>query len=97
MTKQRLLETSENPDSNTISAEQIRRAARTSTYVFLLHLRSLENAKNVERERERDETLSLFSQSDRVVYLGTIACLREFFFSQVPSLWISSPLRIVLR
>jgi len=67
MTKQRLLETSENPDSNTISAEQIRRAARTSTYVFLLHLRSLENAKNVERERERDrwDTLSVFTIGPR--------------------------------
>lgn len=49
----RLLEMSENPDSSTISTERISRAARTSSYVFLLYLRSPENAKNVERERER--------------------------------------------
>lgn len=58
---------SENPDSSTICAERIPRAARTSTYVFLLHLCSPENAKNVERERERDrwDTLSVFTIGPR--------------------------------
>lgn len=45
------LETSENSDS------RMNPAARTSTYVFLLHLRSSENAKNVEGEREREREI----------------------------------------
>jgi len=100
MTKQRLLETSENPDSSTISAEQIRRAARTSTYVFLLHLRSLENAKNVERERERDrwDTLSVFTieprrlpgdhcVSSRVLLFPSTVSLNFFSFAHRFTFW----------
>lgn len=102
---QGLLEIPENPDpSSPSTVERISYAASTSIYVFLLHLwfsRECEKcgkgARERERERKVNETLSLFSQSNRGVYLGTTVCPWEFFSRVLDSLLCYGIFVVLLR
>lgn len=75
------------------TTEWISCSVSMSICVFLLHLSFSEECEKCweenEREREIDRTLSLFSQSNRFVYLETTACLPESSFPRASSPWIS--------